>query len=248
MMLAILQARSSSVRFPNKVIADLAGQPMIMQQIKRIGRSKLIDKLVVATSADTSDDRLAELLKSQNIDFHRGSLNNVMERFIEVIDIEKPETVVRLTADCPLTDSKIIDFVIQEHVSSESQYTSNTLKPTYPDGLDVECFDPQTLRKIFASNPSERECEHVTYGFYKRAGFCLTHSVEQEVDRSNLRWTVDLPEDLDFVRKVYSEFEPDYYSFSQEDLIELARTKPQYHRTDTILGRNASLIEQESGL
>jgi spore coat polysaccharide biosynthesis protein SpsF len=248
MILAILQARSSSTRFPHKVLADLGGQPMILQQIKRLERSKLIDKLVVATTTDPSDDKLAELLRESKIHFYRGSLNNVLERFIDIIDIEKPDTVVRLTADCPLTDANVIDRVIQEHISSRCQYTSNTFKPTYPDGLDVECFEPNSLKELFESDPSEIESEHVTYGLYKRPEFCTIHSVEQEVDRSNLRWTVDLPEDLEFVRSVYSAFEPDYYSFGQEDLIKVAQTKPELHRTDTILERNASLIEQESGL
>lgn len=248
MILAILQARSSSTRFPNKVLADLGGQPMILQQIKRVERSKLIDKLVVATTTDPSDDKLAELLRESRIPFYRGSLNNVLARFIDIIDIEKPDTVVRLTADCPLTDANVIDLVIQEHVCSRCQYTSNTLKPTYPDGMDVECFEPKSLQQLFDSEPSDIECEHVTYGLYKRPGFCTIHSVEQEMDRSRLRWTVDLAEDLDFVRRVYSEFQPDYYSFDQEDVIELAQKKPEFHRTDTILERNASLIEQEGGL
>lgn len=248
MILAILQARSSSTRFPNKVLADLGGQPMILQQIKRLKRSQLINKLVVATSTDPSDDQLVELLHGQGIPFYRGSLNNVMERFIDVIENEKPDIVVRLTADCPLADARVIDLVIQEHISSGSEYTSNTLKPTYPDGLDVECFVPKILQNIYDLNPSEIECEHVTYGLYNRAGFCTTHSVEQEVDRSNLRWTVDFPEDLDFVREVYSAFEPDFYSFGQEDLVKMAQTKPKFHRTDTILERDASLIEQRDFL
>jgi spore coat polysaccharide biosynthesis protein SpsF len=247
MILAILQARSSSTRFPNKVLADLGGQPMILQQIKRVERSKLIDKLVVATTTDPSDDKLVELLRENRIPFYRGSLNNVLARFIDIIDIEKPDTVVRLTADCPLTDANVIDLVIQEHVSSRCQYTSNTLKPTYPDGLDVECFEPNSLQELFGSDPSEIEFEHVTYGLYKRPGFCTIHSVEQGVDRSNLRWTVDLQDDLDFVSKVYSAFEPDYYSFGQEELIKVAETKPELNRTESILERNASLIEQEGG-
>lgn len=248
MILAILQARSSSTRFPNKVLADLCGQPMILQQINRLKRSQLIDKIVVATTTDPSDDQLVELLHGQGIPFYRGSLNNVMERFIEVIENERPDIVVRLTADCPLADASVIDLVIQEHISSECEYTSNTLKPTYPDGLDVECFVPKMLQNIFDMNPSEVECEHVTYGLYTRPGFCSTHSVEQEVDRSNLRWTVDLPEDLDFVREVYSAFKPDYYSFGQEDLIEIAQARPEFQRSDTILERNARLVELESGL
>jgi spore coat polysaccharide biosynthesis protein SpsF len=248
MILAILQARCSSARFPNKVLADLAGKPMILQQIQRLSESLLIDKLVVATSTDPTDDRLVELLTSNNVFVHRGSLDNVLERFVEVIEVEKPDVVVRLTADCPLIDPRVIDKVIEQHGNGKDKYTSNTINPTYPDGLDVECVDPRLLQKLYDSKPSEIECEHVTYGLYKRPRFCNLNSVEQETDYSNLRWTVDLPGDLDFVRRVYAEFAPHYYSFGQDDLIELALSKPGFVQSDTILGRNAGLIEQESGM
>jgi spore coat polysaccharide biosynthesis protein SpsF len=245
-ILAILQARSSSTRFPNKVLADLAGDAMIIQQINRLKKSKLINKIVVATSIDSSDDLLADLLESAEIPYYRGSLDNVLERFIEVIRIEKPKVVVRLTADCPLTDPSVIDLVISRHLASRSDYTSNTISPTFPDGLDVECVSPSALMDLHKASPTEIECEHVTYGLYSRPGFCAIESVKQDDDHSNLRWTVDIPEDLDFVRLVYAEFAPDYSSFTQEDLINLARLKPEFIRTDSILERNAGLNKAEA--
>jgi spore coat polysaccharide biosynthesis protein SpsF len=246
MILAILQARSSSTRFPNKVLAVLAGHAMIIQQIKRLKESKLIDKIVVATSIDPSDDLLADLLESEEIPYYRGSLNNVLERFIDVIRIEEPKVVVRLTADCPLTDPNVIDLVISRHLASGSEYTSNTINPTFPDGLDVECVSPSILMELLAGSPTEVEREHVTYGLYNRPGFCVMQSVEQDIDHSNLRWTVDIPEDLDFVRSVYAAFAPDYYSFTQEDLINLARLKQEFIRTDSTLERNAGLKKVEA--
>jgi spore coat polysaccharide biosynthesis protein SpsF len=241
MIVAIIQARSSSSRFPNKVLADLAGDAMILQQINRVRGSKLIDKIVVATSVDPSDDLLVDLLKSEGIPYYRGSLSNVLARFVDVIQIEKPNVVVRLTADCPLTDPRVIDLVISKHLSSESDYTSNTLTPTFPDGLDVECISPTVLRNLLDANPTEVECEHVTYGLYSRPGFCTMESVEQASDHSHLRWTVDIPEDLDFVRKVYAEFAPDYYSFGQMELMALSGINSEFIRTNAILERNAGL-------
>ena len=246
MILAILQARSSSTRFPNKVLADLAGDAMIIQQIKRLKESKMINKIVVATSVDPSDDLLADLLKSKEIPYYRGSLHNVLERFMDVIQIEKPNVVVRLTADCPLTDPNIIDLVISRHLASGSDYTSNTINPTFPDGLDVECVSPSALVDLLEGSPTEVECEHVTYGLYSRPGFCVMESVEQDTDHSNLRWTVDIPGDLDFVRSVYAAFAPDYYSFRQEDLLKLASLKPEFIRTEGILKRNAGLNKAEA--
>ena len=246
MILAIIQARSSSTRFPNKVLADLAGDAMIIQQIKRLKKSKLINKIVVATSIDPSDDLLADLLESEKVPYYRGSLNNVLERFVDVIRIEEPKVVVRLTADCPLTDPNVIDLVISRHLACGSDYTSNTINPTFPDGLDVECVSPSVLMELLAGSPTEVECEHVTYGLHSRPEFCAMESVEQDNDYSNLRWTVDIPEDLDFVRLVYAEFAPDYYSFGQQELINLGRLNPEFIRTDSILERNAGLNKAEA--
>ena len=100
--LAIVQARMSSTRYPGKVLAPLAGQPMILRQLERIQRAETLDGIVVATSIDASDDQLAQLVKANGFDVVRGDLDDVLARFIKVIDQYQPETVVRLTADCPL--------------------------------------------------------------------------------------------------------------------------------------------------
>src|ERR1700722_12217370 len=139
MILAVLQARSSSTRFPRKVLDPLVGAPMILRQIERIRRAKRLDALVVATSEDASDDALASLCQGDGVAVYRGSLNDVLSRFIGAARrFGDPEWVVRLTGDCPLADPDVIDWVVDEALRVGADYASNSVVPTYPDGLDVE--------------------------------------------------------------------------------------------------------------
>jgi spore coat polysaccharide biosynthesis protein SpsF len=239
--LAILQARTSSKRFPEKVLADLLGNPMIIRQINRIKKSKKIDEVVVATSSMGSDDKLCEILKIHNIPFFRGSLDNVLSRYTNIIEQYNPDLIIRLTGDCPLTDPEVIDFVIESHINSGADYSANTINPTFPDGLDVECVKPEILQKLEGLNPDSLEREHVTYGLYTRKNFCSINSIEQTENLSGHRWTVDVPEDLDFVRKIYSYFPGNLEEFGQYDILRILELNPSLSRTNLDLERNSGL-------
>lgn len=241
MILAILQARASSTRLPGKVLAPVFGKPMILRQIERISRATKIDKLVVATSTESSDDELASMLSAAGVEVWRGSLNDVFERFALVIDDLKPEHVVRLTADCPLTDPVVIDLTIQEHVSTGADYTSNTNPPTYPDGLDVEVFSVSAFNELRKSALTAPEREHVTLGFRDSARSFTCHNVSQSTNHEDLRWTVDLPEDLEFVRAIYAELYEKNPSFGQAEILGLLEFKPELSRTSSDAARNAAL-------
>lgn len=202
-------------------MADVAGRPMIIQQIDRIERSRRIDNLTVATSTDASDDELCEFLSSEGIQFHRGSLANVAERFEELITKNRPSHVVRLTADCPLTDWQVIDLVVDSHFLAKVDYTSNTLERTFPKGLDVEIFRSEAFLRLCESGLDAGESEHVTLGFYNRVGEFSVHNVASSVNNGNLRWTVDYPSDLEFVRQVYGCLLVQNRFFTTEDILAL---------------------------
>lgn len=239
MTLAILQARCSSSRFPGKVLAQLHGRAMILRQIERIRSSKKIDLLVVATSDDESDDDLSRLLEGANVVVRRGPLNDVLERFKLVVDEFAPDTIVRLTADCPLTDSAVIDEVITAHLSSNSDYTSNTMSPTYPDGLDVECISAVAFYRLLELKLTAREREHVTMGLYGRSGMFTLENVAQTPDLSDLRWTVDVPDDLEFVKSIYRELYDENSQFGQTEIVNLLAERPELNRTAHDIARNA---------
>jgi len=241
MILAILQARLSSTRLPGKVLMDLHGEPMILRQIERIQQSEKIDKLVVATSDDPRDDELELVLQEAGILVRRGPLDDVLERFRLVAEEFEPQTIVRLTADCPLIDPEVIDKVISEHISSGANYSGNALNPTFPDGLDTECIEKAILDKLALMPLSSMEREHVTLGVYSRPDHFKLHSVEQVPDRSNLRWTVDVADDIAFVRLVYSYLYDRNPRFRQSDVVDLIKKYPEFSRTDEIVARNSGL-------
>lgn len=242
--LVVLQARMSSKRFPGKVLEDLGGVPMIIRQIKRIQQAKNIGKIVVATTKDRSDNPLASLLAKEGIEIYRGEIDNVISRFVEVIKKQRATTVVRLTADCPLVMSDLIDQLVEDFWSKDCDYLSNTLNPTFPDGLDVEVFSGAALLKLSHMNLSDGEKEHVTLGFHSRREQFIIHNFQSHVDYSDLRWTVDYPQDLDFVRSVYSQFTDNEDKFNFQEILDLIKKNPSIQGMVAKVLRNESLKEE----
>jgi len=222
-MLAILQARCSSKRLPRKVLSSVNGKPIILWQLERILQSNEISRVIVATSDDASDDELVDLLDDQGFEVSRGNLDNVLERFIRVINEQGIDSFVRLTADCPLFMPAIADKLISKFHELQVDYLSNTITPTFPDGCDVEVVKSEKLFQLFGSQPSEAEQEHVTLGLYKRNKFAVCVNIENDQNESNYRWTLDTHEDLDFVRAVYEHMVGRESTFGYSDVMDLIR-------------------------
>ena len=227
MILAVIQARMSSTRLPGKVLKDVLGQPMVIRQLERISRSKLIDQIVVATSTESSDDPLAKAVTDAGYLVFRGSLDDVLSRFQVLRKDFNPTRIVRLTADCPLTDPAVIDGIIEQHVQTQVDYTSNVISRTFPRGLDAEVFTVAALDRLSALDLSEDEHEHVTLGFYKRPGEFTLTNYAGSANNSHLRWTVDNPEDYDFALWVYSELYPAKPDFDSADILGLLERHPE---------------------
>jgi len=247
MPLGILQARMTSSRLPGKVLEPIEGMPMIGRQIERLRRSDLLDGLVVATSVDPSDDRLVAYVESLGIPVVRGSLDDVLGRFIGVLDEFSPEVVVRLTADCPLVSSSVVDRVISAF-GPDVDYVSNTLEPTWPDGVDVEVVRASALRWVAEHSDDPHEHEHVTLGVYRRPDRFRCANVAGDVDLSSLRWTVDNAEDLAFVRSIYAKLLPVNDHFDVHDVLELLESQPSLSRKSADSARNAALDGLDTGV
>jgi spore coat polysaccharide biosynthesis protein SpsF len=232
MILAVLQARLSSTRLPGKVLKPVLGEPMILRQIERLSRSSMIDELVVATSTESSDDPLALLLADRGIQVRRGPLADVAARFDAVVREFAPSTLVRLTADCPLADWDVIDGTIRSHLAAGADYTSNTLTLSFPNGLDAECVSAAAWAEMTRMPLTPAEREHVTIGIYTRPERFTLNAFSQEVDRSDLRWTVDLPGDLEFVRSLYAHLYPINPAFGQEAIAAFLGEHPELNRTE----------------
>ena len=245
--LGILQARMTSSRLPGKVLEPILGVPMIGRQIERLRRATSLDGLVVATSADPSDDELAAYVASLDVPVVRGSLDDVLGRFVEVIDEFSPDVIVRLTADCPLMSPAVVDRVVGEFAASSADYVSNTLEPTWPDGVDVEVVRASALRWVAEHSDDPHEHEHVTLGVYRRPERFRCLNVAAETDLSSLRWTVDNSDDLAFAREVYEDLLPVNPEFDVDDVLELLRRRPSLSRTSADSARNAALNGLETG-
>ena len=232
MIVAIIQARMGSSRFPGKTLADLAGRRMLSRVVERVRQSRAVDKAVVATSTDAGDDPISELCAKEGIPCFRGSEDDVLDRFYGAAREHGADVVVRITADCPLIDAGIIDRVIERFQRGDCDYASNALRYTYPDGLDTEVFSMSALEQAWreAKKPSERE--HVTP--YLRSGGFRVFNVESEVPLpgGHQRWTVDHREDLEFVRGVYSAFKG-RTDFRYQEVLKLLKERPELAATQT---------------
>ena len=171
-IIAIIQCRLNSRRLPNKAILKLNKVPVIIRMLNRVKKSKLIDEIWVATGISKENDKLCKLLLKENIRIFRGDDNNVLSRFMDIASKTKANYIVRLTADCPLVDPSIIDKAITSITKYKLDYVSNILKRTYPDGLDVEVFSRNTLKKTFENVTDDYSKEHVTtymHGLHKKS-------------------------------------------------------------------------------
>jgi len=240
--LAIIQARTSSSRLPAKVMMEIQGRPMVLRQIERIQRCRQLDDIIVATSNDPSDDVLAELCVRENIKCYRGSLDDVLDRFYTTAKSYNADHLVRLTADCPLTDAEVIDRTVKLYCGGEYDYVSNTLTPSFPDGLDVEVFSIQALSQAWQKAELTSEREHVTPYIYKHPELFQLGVLKSDIDYSSMRWTVDEPEDLEFVNQVYDALYSQKPNFNYHDVLELLQQQPELSELNSQFIRNEGYV------
>ena len=242
MILAILQARMSSTRLPGKVLAPILDRPMLLRQLGRVGRAQSFDRLLVATSTSPSDDVIARLCADNAIECFRGSLHDVLDRFVQAARPYAPDHLIRLTADCPLADPDVIDRVVEHHLEGRFDYTSNTRIRTFPHGLDAEVFRFPCLEQAWRNATAPFEREHVMPHLW--GGACFeTSQVCQRRDQSHLRWTVDFPEDLELVREIYAALYPGDPAFTTRDIMGLLGDRPALTAINAARNQHAAAQE-----
>ncbi len=273
--IAIIQARMSSTRLPGKVLHDIAGEPMLARVVERARRAKLVDQVVVATTTDPSDDPVAEFCAKRGYDFTRGSLDDVLDRYYQAAREYDADIVVRLTADCPVLDSDVVDQTInviaRNGVTKQSpsvnaktasqkkarsdvkfDFVANRLPPpmgrTFPIGLDTEVCAFAALERAWKNATEKHQREHVMPYLYEDTnlkpvglsgsktstlnlatgtsprGFKIA-LLNHHPDYGNLRWTVDTPEDLEFIRQIFARFNND--DFGWHDILDLLEKEPK---------------------
>lgn len=234
---AIVQARMGSSRFPGKVMKPVVGMPMIELLLKRLKRSVELDQIVVATSVDERNQSLVDHVAQLGFCCERGSEVDVMNRYLDVARKHNIDVIVRITGDCPLVDPSLVDDLISRFRKSSVDYMSNCSPPFYPDGLDIEVFTSAALERAAQSTAEPYDHEHVT-PFIRESGHFETGNVSHTEDLSDWRWTVDEPEDLDVITRVFEHFSPDIH-FNWQKIVGLARSHPHYFSVNRSFIRNA---------
>jgi len=202
-IVAIIQARMASTRLPGKVLAQVSGVPLIEILLRRLKKVEEIDLIVVATTINSADDILVKWLYENNYLYFRGSENDVLDRFLQAAKKYEADIIIRVTADDPLKDPEIIQKAINIFKNIPNiDYVSNTIEPTYPEGLDIEIFNVKALIRAEKESVLNSDREHVTSYIWKNPNSFRTFNFTADIDRSNLRLTVDKLNDLTFIRKL----------------------------------------------
>lgn len=233
---AIVQARMGSSRLPGKVMKPVCGTPLIELLLERLSGSRLIDRIVLATSTDPANAPLSSHVRSLGYEVYEGSEDDVLDRYYRAACTVGADTVVRITGDCPLIDPTLVDAVIRLLDESEADFASNGHPPTFPDGLDVGVCTFRALEAAWHEATSRYDREHVT-PFISDSGAFRVVSLQHEEDLSTERWTVDEPEDLDVVASVFGHFAP-RRDFSWQEVLELRRRRPDHFAANRHLVRN----------
>ena len=225
-----------SIRFPNKVMQPICGTPMIGLLLQRLSKANNISKIVLATSEHQRNDTLSRYVCELGYTVYKGSEDDVLDRFYQAAKSEKADVVVRITGDCPLVDSEIVDNVISIVKNSALDYASNTITPTFPDGLDVEVFTFESLERAWRETEEPYDREHVT-PYIKRIDAFNKNSIKHEIDCSDSRWTVDEQEDFDVIKNIFEYYYPDEY-FSWQEVLKLQNEMPHMFVLNQHLVRN----------
>jgi spore coat polysaccharide biosynthesis protein SpsF (cytidylyltransferase family) len=230
-IIAIIQARCGSTRLPQKVIADINGKTLLENVVDRVRSSSSINKIIIATTKSNDDDVIVNLGREKNWNIHRGIEGQVIEQFYDIAKIENADAVVRITADCALIDAELIDKVINKFLTyyPDIDYGSNILPRSYPRGLDVEVVSFRILEKEWRE--STRWRNHVTLNLRKNYWRYKTCNITNDSNYSYMRWVVDYPKDLEFVRKVYNNFKEGVFDWI--DVLKLLRLHPEWIIMDT---------------
>ncbi len=236
--LAIIQARTGSTRLPGKVLLDLEGATVLERVIERVMAAKLIDKVMVATTTQENDLPLVELCNRLGVAVYRGSEKDVLDRFYQAAKPFAPRRIVRITADCPLIDPKIIDQSIFTFRETKVDYLASQFDERLPDGEDVEVFSFEALKRAWADAKWVSEREHVTPYIYKNPKIFKVSGLKVDHDYSEKRWTLDNQDDYEFIRAIYSLLYKNNHQFGMEDVLELLKKNPDLEKLNSHIARN----------
>jgi spore coat polysaccharide biosynthesis protein SpsF len=223
---AVVQARTSSTRLPSKVLKDLpygSGITALQQVIRRLKIAAKLDDVIVATTVDKADEAIVKLSEKENVKWFRGSVEDVLGRYYLAAKENGLDIVVRITSDCPCIDPEVVDLIVEKHINSKNDYTSNILHRTFPHGLDTEVFNFDVLEKAHKGAKKLSEREHVTSYIYSNPKIFNLGEVyaEKASYGPDIRITLDTAEDYALLCAVFDYLYQADEFFGVEDIVKL---------------------------
>jgi len=239
-IIALVQARMGSTRLPGKVMKTVVNSPVIELLLKRLSLSKRINQIILATSQNPENGALVEHVSNLGFTVFQGDENDVLDRFYQASKICQGDIIVRITGDCPFVDPVLVDSIIDKFIEGQFDYFTNTLPPTFPDGLDVEVFSFEALKKVTIESTKSTEREHVT-PYLRNSNSIKKGNYTSDSDYSNLRWTLDEYSDLEFINEVFENFKPNIH-FSWKEILKLIQEKPSLKLLNQHIMRNEGYL------
>lgn len=237
---AIIQARCGSTRFPNKVFALIDGKPLLWHVVDRLKYAQKIDDIIVATTVSEKDDKIEEWCKENNVHCFRGSEENVLNRYYSASEAFPSDYVVRITADDPFKEPKVIDAVITKLITEDYDHVTNNLPPSFPEGLDCEAFKKSALDRSEKEAETAFEREHVTQYIYHHPEIFKIGNVNNGENLSYLRWTIDRDIDFEMVKAVYAHRNPCHKGILlMDEILDILKANPEIEKINSTVERSA---------
>jgi len=229
MIVATIEARMGSSRLPGKVLADIVGRPALGHLVDRLRRARRVDEIVLATTTSPTDEPLVEFAKTWGVHCYRGSEDDVLDRVVRAVATVGAETVVEVTGDCPLLDPEVIDRAVGIHLEGGWDVVSNTWRLSYPQGVDAQVFAWASLDEVAKATDDPAHREHVSLYFYEHPERYRIYHMEApaEFRAPELRFQLDYPEDLAFIRAVYEALHSANPAFSLKEIFDLLARRPE---------------------
>lgn len=237
---AIIQARCGSTRFPNKVFALIDGKPLLWHVVNRLKYATKIDDIIVATTVSEKDDKIEVWCKENNVHCFRGSEENVLNRYYSASEAFPSDYVVRITADDPFKEPKVIDAVITKLIEEGYDHVTNNLPPSFPEGLDCEAFKKSALDRSEKEAETAFEREHVTQYIYHHPEIFKIGNVSNGENLSYLRWTIDKDVDFEMVKAVYAHRNPvNKGILLMNEILNILKANPEIEKINSEVERSA---------
>jgi spore coat polysaccharide biosynthesis protein SpsF len=223
-----IEARMTSSRLPGKVLLEAAGKPLLEHMIERLQRVRGIDEIVIATTAETSSEPIAELADRLGTDCFRGSEEDVLARVLGAAQAHDADLIVEATGDCPLVDPVVTETIIERFLEGGVDYGSNTLERTYPRGMDIQVFPTAVLAEVATLTDDPADREHVSLYIYEHPERFRLRSVTSDCpETADLRLTVDTAEDYELIRTIFETLYPRDPAFGLEAILTLLEERPE---------------------